>query len=59
MAKKMRKTPEEEILAILKKEGFKEIPQREIKKEPYKSIYNLPECMVERKPACQRKRKVA
>lgn len=41
---KVRKTQEEEVVAILKKHGFQEIPESEIEKEPYKSIYRLPGC---------------
>ena len=29
---------------MLKKEGFKELSKAEITKEPYKSIYALPDC---------------
>ena len=29
---------------MLKKEGFKELSEAEIAKEPYKSIYALPDC---------------
>ena len=49
MAEKVRKTQEEEIIEVLKREGFKEINQKEVKKEPYKSIYALPECMKQKK----------
>lgn len=44
MAKKIRPTQEEEILRILKKEGFKKVSEKQLKKEPYKSIYKLPDC---------------
>ena len=44
MAKKIRKSQEEEVISMLKKEGFKEISEAEIAKEPYKSIYALPDC---------------
>ncbi|MEI7638748.1 MAG: hypothetical protein WCJ37_15665 [Syntrophus sp. (in: bacteria)] len=44
MAKKIRKSQEEEVISMLKKEGFKEISEAEIAKEPYKSIYTLPDC---------------
>jgi hypothetical protein len=50
MVTKVRKTQEEEVVAVLKKEGFKEIPESEIEKEPYKTIYTLPECITESKP---------
>ncbi|PIV05891.1 MAG: hypothetical protein COS57_06230 [Syntrophobacterales bacterium CG03_land_8_20_14_0_80_58_14] len=44
MAKKIRKSQEEEVILMLKKEGFKELSEAEIAKEPYKSIYALPDC---------------
>ena len=44
MAKKIRKSEEEEVILMLKKEGFKELSEEEIAKEPYKSIYALPDC---------------
>jgi len=44
MVKKIRPTQEEEITQILKREGFKELTADEVKKEPYKSIYKLPDC---------------
>ena len=49
MAKKIRKTQEEEITEVLKREGFKELDQKEIKKQPYKKIYTLPECIKEKR----------
>jgi hypothetical protein len=44
MAKKIRLTQEEEVIKMLKKEGFKELTEKEIKREPYKSIYKRPVC---------------
>jgi hypothetical protein len=44
MAKKIRLTQEEEIVKMLKKEGFEELSEKDIKKEPYKSIYRQPGC---------------
>jgi hypothetical protein len=44
MGKKIRKSQEEEVILMLKKEGFKEMSEAEIAKEPYKSIYALPDC---------------
>lgn len=44
MAKKVRLTQEEEIIKVLKKEGFRELTEKEIKKEPYKSISKAPLC---------------
>jgi len=59
MARKVRKTQEEEVVAVLKREGFKEIPESEIDKEPYKTIYTLPDCISESKPLRMRKTKAA
>ncbi|MDP2731461.1 MAG: YjbH domain-containing protein [Dehalococcoidales bacterium] len=39
--RKMRKTQEEEIVAILKRHSFQEIPESEIEKEPYKYNFGL------------------
>ena len=51
MAKKIRKTQEEEIIQVLKREGFKELNEKDLQKEPYKSIYTLPDCFAkEKKP---------
>jgi hypothetical protein len=44
MAKKVRQTQEEEIVKVLQKEGFRELTEKEIKKEPYKSIAKAPLC---------------
>ena len=44
MAKKVRQTQEEEIVNVLQKEGFRELTEKEIKKEPYKSIAKAPLC---------------
>ena len=44
MAKKIRKSQEEEIIQVLKKEGFKELIEKDLQKEPYRSIYSLPDC---------------
>ncbi len=49
MARKIRKSQEEEVIVMLKKEGFKELSEAEIAKEPYKSIYALPDCFKEEK----------
>ena len=38
MAKKVRKSQEEEVIEMLKREGFRELSKSEIQKEPYKSI---------------------
>jgi hypothetical protein len=47
MAEKIGKTQEEEILEMLTREGFRELSKKEVQKEPYKSIYKLPECFNE------------
>ncbi|MBU1486662.1 hypothetical protein KKH56_01220 [bacterium] len=44
MAKKVKLSQEEEIIKILKQEGFRELTEKEIKKEPYKSIAKAPLC---------------
>ena len=44
MAEKVRLTQEEEIVEILRREGFEELAQNEVDKEPYRSIYKLPDC---------------
>ena len=44
MAEKIRQTQEEQIIEILNKQGFKELTEEEVQKEPYKSIYTLPDC---------------
>ncbi|MGV8059873.1 MAG: hypothetical protein AB2L12_17920 [Smithellaceae bacterium] len=36
---------------MLKKEGFTEMSEAEIAKEPYKSIYTLPDCLKQGKEA--------
>ncbi len=49
MAKRLRQSQEQEIADMLKTEGFKELTEEEIGKEPYKSIYALPDCLKEDK----------
>ena len=44
MAKKIRKSQEEKVIEMLKREGFRELSKIEIQKEPYKSICKMPEC---------------
>ena len=44
MVRKIRKTLEEEILQVLAREGFQELTEKDLEKEPYKSIYALPDC---------------
>jgi len=48
MAKKVRKTQEEEIIEVLKKEGFRELDQKEVKKQPYRTIHDR--TLFDRKP---------
>jgi hypothetical protein len=47
MAKKRKMTEEEEVIKMLKREGFTEIPPEKIKEEPYRTIYALPSCFDE------------
>jgi hypothetical protein len=47
MAEKIRKTQEEEIIEVLKREGFQEVPESELSKEPYKSYFTWPECVTQ------------
>lgn len=47
MVEKIRKSEEEKVIEMLKREGFRELNKKEIQKEPYKSIYRLPECFDE------------
>jgi hypothetical protein len=49
MAKKIRKSQEDEVIAMLKREGFRELSQSDIEKEPYKSIYSMPICFEKEK----------
>jgi len=51
MAKKIRKTQEEEILQVLARKGFQELTEKDLEKEPYKSIYVLPDCFAKDKEA--------
>ena len=44
MVTKIRLSQEEEIIETLRKEGFEELSEEQIKKEPFKSIYKLPDC---------------
>jgi hypothetical protein len=45
MATTVRKTQEEVVVEMLKREGFRELSKSEIKNEPYKTIHILPECL--------------
>ncbi len=65
MAKRRRRTQAEEVIRMLEREGFTEIPPEEIKKEPYRTIYALPSCFDEpgkkrtrRQPAQVKERRV-
>jgi hypothetical protein len=51
MAKKIRKTQEEEILQVLTREGFQELTEKDLQKEPYNPIYALPDCFSKDKEA--------
>ena len=56
MAKKRKMTEEEEVIKMLKREGFTEIPAEKIKEEPYRTIYALPSCFEESGKKCTRRR---
>ena len=43
MAKK-KLTQEEEVVRLLKKQGFREVTSEELKSEPYVSMSKKPEC---------------
>jgi len=47
MVKRPRRTQAEEVIRMLKREGFTEIPPEKIKEEPYRTIYALPSCFEE------------
>jgi hypothetical protein len=47
VAEKVRKTQEEEIIEVLKREGFQEVPESELIKEPSKSHCIWPECVTQ------------
>jgi len=47
MARKRKMTEEEEVIRMLKREGFTEIPPEKIKEEPYRTIWSLPSCFDE------------
>lgn len=44
MAKKIRPSQEEEIIRFLNNEGFREVKQEELMKEPYKTLAKIPDC---------------
>ncbi len=44
MAEKIRKSQEEKVIEMLKREGFRELSEKDLEMEPYKSIYSMPEC---------------
>lgn len=54
MAKKRKKTEEEEVIRMLEREGFSEVPSEKIKEEPYRTIYALPSCFDESREKCTR-----
>jgi hypothetical protein len=43
--KRMRKTQEEEIIAVLKREGFQEVSEEEINQSPHKYFFEFPDCI--------------
>lgn len=44
MAERVRPSQEDEIIEMLAREGFEELTEEEVRKEPYRSIYKLPDC---------------
>ena len=44
MVEKIRKSQEEKVIEMLKREGFRELSEKDLQKEPYKSIYKMPAC---------------
>ncbi len=44
MDEKIRKSQVEEVMMMLKREGFRELNDHEIEKEPYKTLIKVPEC---------------
>jgi len=56
MVKRPRRTQAEEVIRMLKREGFTEIPPEKIKEEPYRTIYALPSCFKESGKKCTRRR---
>ena len=44
MVEKIRKSQEDKVIEMLKRGGFRELSKKELQKEPYKSIYRMPEC---------------
>ena len=56
MVRRPRRTQAEEVIRMLKREGFTEIPPEKIKEEPYRTIYALPSCFDEPGKKCTRRR---
>ena len=56
MVKRPRRTQAEEVIRMLKREGFTEIPPEKIKEEPYRTIYALPSCFEKSGKKCNRRR---
>lgn len=48
-------TEEEEVIKLLEREGFTEIPPEKINEEPYRTIYALPSCFDEPGKKCTRR----
>ena len=44
MVEKIRKSQEEKVIEMLKREGFRELSEKDLQKEPYKYIYEMPAC---------------
>ena len=56
MAKKVRVTQEEEVIRLLRKEGFRKLTREEMAREPYKSLAKTPECFVDERPKARKSR---
>ncbi len=55
MVGKIKKTQEDLVIEMLKREGFRELSKSEIRKEPFRTIYKLPECFEENKKPAKHK----
>lgn len=44
MVEQIRKSQEEEVILLLKREGFRELNDHEVGTEPYKTLFKTPEC---------------
>jgi hypothetical protein len=53
---KRKMTEGEEVIRMLEREGFTEIPPEKVKEEPYRTIYALPSCFEEPRKKCRGRR---